>query len=171
MDSDVKWKSTVEIAAPVEDVYGYLANFPRHSEWAQSLVSLDLVKAGDASGVGAQYLTHERGLATDRKPREPLQKGMRSRTFCEVRELTPNRRIAWHAYLLPKQMGTSADYCFELAPSNGGTALTQSARLHRPSAIALLTRLFSGSAMDRKMSAYFEAGLHNIKLILEAEHV
>jgi uncharacterized membrane protein len=31
---DVNWQGSIQIDAPIEQVYRYLADFPRHCEWA-----------------------------------------------------------------------------------------------------------------------------------------
>ena len=49
---DVSWQGSVQIDVSVEQAYCYLADLPRHAEWAQSVERLDLVRAGDSSGVG-----------------------------------------------------------------------------------------------------------------------
>lgn len=164
---DITWQGDVQIAAPIGQVYRYLADFPRHSEWAQTVVRLELVRAGDGTGVGAQYLTTERQtLQADRKPREPLTKGEPDQTLCEVRELMPNRRIAWHAHMLP-DADPSADLDFDLAAENGDTLLIQHQRLSVPdSMVAEMRRLF-GSDVLELVYRQWEAGLRNIKAILE----
>src|SRR5262245_55469352 len=107
---DITWSGNVQIEAPAEQVYTYLAEFPRHAEWAQTVERLDLLRPGDASGVGAVYRTVERqAMQSDRKPYERLTKGMKVVTICEVRELSPSRRIAWHAHTSPRAMGLYAD--------------------------------------------------------------
>ena len=165
---DINWQGGVQIAAPIGQVYRYLADFPRHCEWAQTVERLELVRAGDGTGVGAQYLTTKRQtLQADRKPREPLTKGEPDQTLCEVREVLPDRRIAWHAHMLP-EADPSADLDFELASAeNGDTLLTQHQRLSVPdSMVAEMQRLF-GSDVLELVYMQWEAGLRNIKAILE----
>lgn len=167
---DITWSGTVTIAAPPERVYAYLADFPRHAEWAQTVERLELLDRGDARGVGARYRTIERqAMQHDRQPFEPIRRGMRVVTICEVRELTPQRRIAWHAHTSPKALGLYADLSFELeALSDDGTRLTQHYRFHQPSPMVGIFRLIYGRDLDEKGSAQWEAGLQNIKRILEA---
>ena len=165
---DINWQGSVRIAAPIGQVYRYLADFPRHNEWAQTVERLELVRVGDGTGVGAHYLTTERQtLQADRKPREPLTKGEPDQTLCEVRELLPDRRIAWHAHLLP-EADPSADLDFEfVSAENGDTLLIQHQRISVPdSMLAELSNLF-GSDVLEKVYLQWEAGLRNIKAILE----
>src|SRR3990172_11560485 len=63
-------------------VYDYLADFPRHPDWAGSLVKLTQTSAGPA-GVGTTYRTEEQA--------RPGSK-MRDYTICEVTALDRPRR-------------------------------------------------------------------------------
>jgi len=171
---DIEWQGSIEIAAPVERVYAYLADFPRHCEWAQTLERMEQTKPGSSSGVGAVYRTYERqGFQSDRLPRGPLpEKASKGTTVCEVRELEPNRRIAWHADATPK-VGVHADLAFDLAPTNvGATRLTQTIRMHQP---WLMTKVFplmfklSMAEMDRRAREQWQASLRNIKAIMEED--
>lgn len=130
---DIRWQNTVQINRPAEQVYSYLADFPRHAEWALTLVRLEQVHPGDSSGVGAQYLTYERqAMHPDRQPFEPLTKGLAAKTMGEVQELIPHRRIAWRAFMVPKT-GLRSNLSFELTPvTDGRTLLKQSIFFHIP---------------------------------------
>jgi uncharacterized membrane protein len=165
---DIRWQNTIQINRPVEQVYTYLADFPRHCEWAQTLVRLEQIRPGDNHGIGAQYLTIERqAMQTNRKPGEELTQGMMAKTMCEIRELIPNRRIAWHAHFVPN-VGTYADLSFELIPTaNGGTELTQTSCFYQPAPIYFVFRLIFGSGLQQKARAQWDASLRNIKAILE----
>lgn len=169
-----EWHDSIAIAAPPEEVYRYLADFPRHCEWAQTLERLTLTRAGDARGVGARFRAIERqALQSDRGPQQPIatRGGLRSRTGCEVRELVPGRRIAWHAYALPR-IGLRAELSFELADEAGrGTLLTQRIVFHQPDPLRLVFRLILRATEEElatKGAAQWSAGLRNIKAILEA---
>jgi uncharacterized membrane protein len=165
---NVEWQGSLTIAAPVEQVYAYLANLPRHAEWAQSVEQLVPVRPGDAAGVGAVYRTAERqAWQTDRAPLAPLTAGVAGTTMCEVTELMPNRRIAWRSWApvpLVKHEGT---YSFELSSApNGGTRLTQNAALEDNWLGDLVSRLVFKTT-TAKAHAQWEASLYNIKAIVE----
>lgn len=162
---DIHWTNTIQIKRPIEEVYAYLADFPRHAEWAQTVERLEKVKNGDSNGVGAEYITHERqAMQTDRKPGEPLRKGMKAKTICVVRALTPHQRIAWHSHLTLIK-STYADWEFRLdTDGNGSMRLTQRCHFHFSPLSQGVGRLL---AMESKAQAQFDAGLQNIKLILE----
>jgi len=166
---DIQWQDSIHISVPVEKVYAYLADFPRHTEWAQTLASMKLAKAGDATGHGAQYITSEKqAMRADRKPGQALTKGMPATTLCEVTVLIPNQRIAWKARMLPNT-GMNADYVFELSSAaDDTTTLTQHVRLHIPAPMAGMFKLMFGRDLDAKSRAQYEAGLRNIKTLVES---
>jgi uncharacterized protein YndB with AHSA1/START domain len=166
----IDWQGTVIIAAPVEQVYAYLADFPRHREWAQSVVELEEVHPGDSRGAGRRYRTAERqAWQADRGPRQPLTTGTKGTTMCEVRELTPNRRIAWHAWVPIPGIKHTGDFAFDLAPADGGgTRLTQTVRLHDTGLAIIVTRLVFKQT-PAKARAQWAASLNNIKAILEGD--
>jgi uncharacterized membrane protein len=169
------WTGTITIDAPVETVYSYLADLPRHCEWAQTLERMELQRAGDADGIGARYLTFERqAFQNDRQPRESLaeRQGFKGKTLAEVRELVPNRRIAWHSHPVPR-MGIHADISFDLAPApGGGTTLTQRIAMHQAALVMLLFRpvfRMGKEEMARKSDAQYQGSLRNIRAILEED--
>ena len=162
----LNWQGSIHIHKPLDQVYAYLADFPRHCEWAQTLVKMEQVRAGDGSGVGAQYLTHERqAFQSDRGPHEPVKKGMPAKTLCEVRELAPNQRISWHSHMVGGKALMYSDLGFTLASDgNGGTQLTQTIDFTAGPVPTWLGKLMG---VDRKQFAQAEASLRNIKQILE----
>ncbi len=168
----IRWEGTITIHAPVERVYRYLAELPRHAEWAQSVEGLELLRAGDQSGVGARYRAIERQVwQTDRRPRQPLTEkyGKSGDFLCEVREVLPNRRFAWHAWApfpIVKHLG---DYAFEFSSDgNGGTTLTQRSSLTDNWAGFLVSRLVFKTTPE-KARAQWDASLRNIKTIMEEQ--
>jgi uncharacterized membrane protein len=167
---DVSWQGTIQIGVPIERAYGYLADLPRHAEWAQSVERLDLVQAGNSAGVGAVYRTAERqDWQTDRAPRAPLTRGVAGATMCELVELIPNRRIAWRSWAPVPGVKHAGTYAFELnSDGNGGTRLTQSAALEDNLLGSLISRLIFKTT-PKKARAQWEASLHNIKAVLEEQ--
>jgi uncharacterized protein YndB with AHSA1/START domain len=168
--ADITWQGAITIKAPVEQVYRYLADLPRHAEWAQSVVELELVRPGDASGLGARYRTAERqSWQTDRRPRAPLLTGTAGTTMCEVRELVPHRRIAWVAWAPVPGVVHEGDYAFDLVAEDGQhTRLTQTNRLH-DNWLGTVVSTLVFKTTPAKARAQWAASLANIKTILEAE--
>src|SRR4051812_15375395 len=127
-DVEEHWSGSVEIAASPETVYNYLADFPKHCEWAQTLDRMEQKQAPGPDGTGAVYKTYEvQAMHADRAPKGPLPtKGFKGTTQATVTELIPNKRVAWKAHPVPIKMGTSSRHRMELEPTaNGGTKLTQ----------------------------------------------
>jgi uncharacterized protein YndB with AHSA1/START domain len=166
---DMTWNGSITINRSIQDVYTYLADFPRHAEWAQTVERLDLLREGDAHGIGTRYRTTERqAMQHDRRPFEPLTHGMAVVTICEVRELIPPRRIAWYAHTSPKALGLYADLSFDLESlADNSTRLTQHYVFHQPRLVVGMFTLIYGKDLDQKGYAQWQAGLNNIKLILE----
>jgi uncharacterized protein YndB with AHSA1/START domain len=165
---DMTWTGSVTIAAPIERVYAYLADFPRHAEWAQSVQHLRLVRAGDARGVGAVYRTAERqAWQANRLPFAPLASGVPGDTMCEVLVLTPERRIAWRSWAPVPGVRHEGEFAFDLALAPGGTELTQIASL-RDNWLGDLVSRYVFKTTEAKARAQWEASLRNIKLILES---
>ena len=168
---DIRWQGEISISAPYDLLYSYLADFPRHAEWAQTVDRLELVKPGDAQGVGAQYHTVERqGMQSNRAPFEPLTKGEIVETICEVRELCPSYRIVWSAASLRKPR-RSADLSFDLTGTGpGSTRLLQRITLHSSKSYDVLDKLRNRTdpvILQAQLRAQWEAGLKNIKEIVE----
>lgn len=164
---DITWSGTVTIAASVEQVYAYLADFPRHAEWAQSVQQLVVVREGDQHGVGVIYRTAERqGWQHDRRPHQPLTKGVPGDTLCEVTELIPNQRIAWRSWAPVPGVRHEGIYSFLLEQAANGTKLTQMSSLRDNWLGDLVSRIVFKTTPTRA-HAQWQASLHNIKLILE----
>ena len=165
---NVTWQGSIQIDVPVEQAYRYLADLPRHAEWAQSVQRLELKRPGDSSGVGTVYRAAERqDWQTDRAPRAPLTRGVAGSTTCELVELIPNRRIAWRSWAPVPGVRHEGAYAFELASDgNGGTRLTQSAALEDNWLGDIVSRLLFKTT-PQKARAQWNASLHNIKAVLE----
>ena len=100
---------SIDIEAPVSEVYRYLSDFPRHREWSSaSMTYLTQLTPGPIA-VGSEF---EAGETV------PGKVVTRSR----VTALEPNRRIAWHAWLWKLN---AVDWKFVLSERGGGTHLVQ----------------------------------------------
>ncbi|MDP9312371.1 MAG: SRPBCC family protein [Chloroflexota bacterium] len=170
---DIRWQGEIHIAASYDVVYEYLANFPRHAEWAQTIERMEQRKQGDEYGVGAQYHTWERqGMQSNRAPGEPITMGRPVETLAEVRELSPSYRIVWQARTVQKPL-MSAELSFDLkADAGGGTRLLQRIYLHTSKPYDLLDKLRHRTdpvILRAQLRAQWEAGLRNIKEIVEGD--
>ena len=124
---------------------------------------------GGAKGVGAIYHTAERqAMHTERKPGEALKKGIAGTTVCEVTGLEPHWRIAWRARFKPN-MGVHSDWAFTLSPAGAnGTTLSEQGQIHMPTPMAFVFSLMFGRGFEAKVRTQSDAGLRNIKTIMES---
>ena len=161
-----EWTGTVRIEAPVEQVFAYLADFTRHPEWDASTHRVELHQPGDANGVGAVYRAYESlsSLAPDTTG-SPMKDraGLADR---EVKELVPNRRIAWHTHTVPR-MGISADASFDLEPDGDGTTVNQTVRVKVPGVLDAIGKAVFRQ-LDDKQTAQWESNLQNLKQATES---
>ncbi len=164
---NITWKHTITIAARIEQVYAYLADLPRHAEWAQSVQQLTVKKPGDSNGVGAIYVTAERqGWQADRQPFEPLRSGIPGDTMCQVVALNPHHTISWRSWVPYPGVVHAGDYSFQLEATPNGTQLTQHIHLY-DNWIGDLINRHVFKTTEPKAYAQWEASLVNIKAILE----
>ena len=99
----------ITIGAPAEKVFGYLADVPRHSEWAQPQHKLEIEKTSDGPvGQGTTFKStgHQFG---------------RNEDTVTITEYVPNQRIVYESDGNAGLMRHS----FELAPAEGGTRVTK----------------------------------------------
>lgn len=105
-------ETAINIAAPVETVYEYLADFPRHPEWSTGLEELVAIGQGPIT-VGTEF------KATEKVP-------ARFTSYTRITGLEPRRRIAWESW---DGRTTKVKWVFELSAQNGSTHLVQRARV------------------------------------------
>jgi hypothetical protein len=133
---EIRGEAQIFIAAPVERVYGYLADFTRHPEWAQNLSAVRPLAAGPVA-VGTP--TARFRCAEGPPPGSRLQtarmvahfvtgvlSGAKSYSEATITALEAPRRIAWVAGI-PKGTGffNQAEWEFCLEPRGTGTQVVQ----------------------------------------------
>lgn len=141
-------ESTIEIAAPPDAVYSYLADFSRHPEWS--------------TGVKEMVLVGEGPLAVGKELRATETVPARFTSRARITALEPGRRIAWEAW---DGRTIRAYWVFELAPGkNGSTTLVQRARFQPTS---LLGRILLAAMRRRQIPGENARSLAQIKANLE----
>jgi uncharacterized protein YndB with AHSA1/START domain len=105
------WKSevSIDIGAPVSEVYRYLAQFPRHQEWSSATMMYLKQLTPGPIGVGSEF------EAAETVPGKVV-------TRSRITALEPNQRIAWHAWW---RKLTAVGWEFVLTSQDGGTHLVQ----------------------------------------------
>jgi uncharacterized protein YndB with AHSA1/START domain len=108
------WTSEVriDIEAPAEDVYRYLADFARHREWSSATITELRQLTPGPVGVGTEF------EAAETRPSKVV-------TYSRITALEPSHRIAWHSWF-KKLM--SADWEFEIIATGAGSRLVQRSR-------------------------------------------
>ncbi|MGQ0602271.1 MAG: SRPBCC family protein [Anaerolineales bacterium] len=131
--TEYKGQAAITIHAPVEQVYDYLADFPRHPEWVKNVSKITPLSS-QAQGVGATFkceegtppVTFGQTLRMMRYFIAGLLGGAKPYSVAKITALEPHRRIAWEAGV-PKGEGyfNFAEWEFVLKPHGTGTQLTQ----------------------------------------------
>lgn len=99
---------SIDIAAPPQKVYEYLADFARHGEWSMSVTKLEQVTPGQV-GVGTEF-----------KSSETLPLAFES--FAKITALDAPTRIAWES--TDHQVFRTV-WEFQIIPNAVGTRLVQ----------------------------------------------
>jgi uncharacterized membrane protein len=99
---------TIDIAAPVEKVYRYLADLRRHGEWSMSVSKIEQMTP-DEVGVGSEFKTSE-----------VLPQELTS--FARITALDEPTRVAWES---TDHQVFRTSWELLLSAQNGGTHLVQ----------------------------------------------
>ena len=141
----ITFSNTVDIARPPAEVFAYLADLEHTPEWNWAITSTRKVSPGPV-GVGTRY---QQSRSVPRSAVEML----------EVTELQADSRIEVAGDLGPFR----AHLTYELAPTAGGTRLTNSVDLDPPGALGLFGGLFTG-----RIQASVAENLGVLRTLLEA---
>lgn len=142
-------ETAIDIAAPTETVYEYLADFPRHPEWSTGVEELVPVGKGPVT-VGMEL------KATEKVP-------ARFTSYTRITGLEPGRRIAWESW---DGRTMKVKWAFELSPQNGSTHLVQRARVEPTS---LVGRILLAAIRKRQIPKENAQSLAQIKAKLEKQ--
>ena len=173
--ADFKSERTVSIQAPVEAVYKYVSDFPRHVEWNHQPTEMTKLTDGPV-GVGSVFRTKEQPAGNTfwlLKLLWPLVTqlvGVADYTEAEITTLEPNRRVAWKATAPLKKGGLQARSEWELCLESreNATLITQWVHLE------ILGKM--GERMNPETAAAqtgeeMEHNLARLKEIVEAQTV
>jgi uncharacterized protein YndB with AHSA1/START domain len=98
----------ITINAPAEKVFTYLADFPRHSEWAQHPLKIEQTSPGPA-GQGTTYKSVGHQMGRD------------SEDAVTVTEFVPNQKIVYEA----EGREGRFRHWIQLQPGDGGVQVTK----------------------------------------------
>ena len=140
----MRTRKSVYIERPVADVFSYVADMARHSEWRSELLSTEIV--GDV---------HE-GVGTHVRQRIAYQ-GRTLEANLEITDLVPGERICFRAH-----GGVHAHGCFDFSAEETGTRFEAMATVELKGALGMMERYIM-QAIDRVADADFE----RLKTVLE----
>lgn len=164
---------TIVIAAPVESVYEYVSDFPRHVEWNHQPTQMTKITDGPV-GVGSIFRTKER------PPRDTpwLMKmifpllgkllGGTGYTEAEITALNANQHVAWTA-IAPKKKGglnAKAEWEINLEPQGEGTQVTQRVRFQM---FGALGERLDPEKLSQQGGEEMATNLTHLKTVLETE--
>jgi hypothetical protein len=141
-----RFEERISIQAPASRVFGYVADFMRHGEWAGH--GLEVTKSAEgAVAVGTTFSTTAKLFGTQREQ-------------STITELTPDSMFAWDS---TGSLGR-VHHWFSLSDEGDSTTLSKGAEMVDPTFLAKIT--------SWKLSKDIPRGIHsdlaNIKARLEA---
>lgn len=176
--ASVSYETSVNIKAPVDAVYGYVADFPRHVEWNHQPKKITPLTDGPVR-VGSQFQTVEQNpsnMKTSQKvmfavmgPVMKLVYGTQGYTVAEITALEPKERVAWKARAPSTKKGDIMRMNWELLlKSNGnGTDVTQRCEVAPPDESPAARMINEDMARQGREEA--TANLMRLKSILEGQ--
>ena len=136
----------IVIKAPPEAVFDYVADMPRHGEWAQHELAVTQTSQGDV-GVGSTFSSVGHQFGTQRETQT-------------VVDYAAGTRFAFDA---KGSIGT-VRHAFDLAPQDGATKVTKTMEVTKPSLMAR----FMAPMIARQTKKALHVDLERIKAKLEA---
>ncbi len=164
---------TIVIAAPVESVYEYVGEFPRHVEWNQQPTKIAKITAGPI-GVGSVFRAEEkppRNTPWIMKMIFPLLgklMGGTGYTEAEITVLDTNRRVAWTAFAPKKKGGLNAraEWEINLEPQGEGTRVTQGVQFQL---LGKMVANMDPEKLSQQTGEEMAANLAYLKTVLETQ--
>lgn len=162
------WEHSVVVHAPVEQVYNLVADVNHHPKWDKFTKRVELSKAGQPDGVGAEWKVYEQlglftlgEMNTDSKHLSGLAKRI-------MREVVPNKRVMWHTHSVPN-VGISADMSYEFEPEGDGTRVSFRTVVSVPAVVERVGRVILRN-LDERQQGQWAASLDNLKEQAELAH-
>jgi uncharacterized protein YndB with AHSA1/START domain len=140
----VRTHKSVYIARPVADVFWYVADISRHSEWRSELLGSDIV--GEV----------REGVGTHLRQRIAYQ-GRTLEANLEITDFVPGERICFRAH-----GGIHAHGCFDFSAEDVGAVMRATATVELKGALTMMER-YIRQAIDRVAETDFE----RLKVVLE----
>ena len=171
------FETAVDIQAPQEQVYNYVADFPRHTEWNHQPQQMTPLTSGPTR-VGSQYKTEEdmpSNMPTMQKlmfrvmmPVLKMMHKFEGYTVAEITALEPNERVAWTAHMPNKQGKKLMQMHWELRMQgeNGATKVIQRCEIDPPADSPFIKMVNEDAA--KTTEAESTANLARLKSVVES---
>ncbi len=175
--SKFSYQTDIHINAPIEKVYRFIADFPRHVEWNHAPQTMTALTEGEI-GVGSQFRTEEsnpsnmpffqKTMMLVMAPLGRLLFGIEGYTVAEITALNPNKRVAWTAHIPGRRGKKLMQMHWELLldERNGGTQVIQTCRIDPPADSPMFKMVTEEWAVNGKSETTLN--LKRLKAILEA---
>lgn len=171
------YETAVQINAPVEKIYSYVADLPRHVEWNEQPAEMTSMN-GDEVAVGSRYRTievdpsnlpwHQRIMMKLMMPMMMKKWDLDERaTIAEITALEPRERVAWNAHM-PNNQGKKLmemDWEILFAEKNGGTEVIQRCEIKPPADSPFLSMLNDAQVAKNKEETALN--LNRLKSMME----
>lgn len=179
-----RFEVAIGIAAPIEQVYATVADFPRHVEWANQLATMTPLQSGPPR-VGSIYRTDEqipRDLALGMRLIFRLMNalwrwryGSDGHTEATITALDAPHRVAWRARYPSRRHGDlmRMEWEIELRADDHGTHLVQRCEICPPpeSPTAFMVRGKRGRQTVEYSRQQVRANLQSLKQMMEQAHL
>ena len=177
--TDFYYETSIDIEAPADVIYDYVADFPRHVEWNHQPTEMISLTDGPVR-VGSQYQTKEQGASTASGADKILGPifisamkllfGAGGYTVAEITALEPNSRVAWKARFPSDKRGdlVSMNWEIVLQPQDEETIVTQHCEIKTPASSPLPS---PNATMLKKNKEEVSANLARLKKIVETHMV
>ena len=174
-DTFLEGKREILIPVPADEVYEYVCDFTRHTEWNSQPMEITKVSKGPID-VGTVFRANEGSPSTGPwillKAHDIMLKLLpwEGYTEAEITALEPGRRLAWKA-AFPLTTGgywMKAEWEIELASQNGATRVTQS-YLYKPQHYIpkIMFKIVGRERASKPVAKNIDANLSQLKEILE----
>lgn len=174
---DIRGERSIIVDAPIQDVFEYVSDFQRHTEWSHQIVEINKDTDGP-TGVGTRFRSREKAPSNVPLPMKLLfplmlrMVGMEKYTRAEITEWEPDRKVAWKAEAPLKTGGRwmRAEWEVELEARDGATGLTQRYR-YLPEHERAKKILSDEQKSSERIGEEVSSNLEQLKQILETNTV
>ncbi|MBM2809680.1 MAG: hypothetical protein HW416_439 [Chloroflexi bacterium] len=170
LDILARCATPLDVARPVADVYGYLADFLRHVEWAHTYVSVEAL-APPPVVVGSRFrVVEKQDLRWDKLAYHTIagRDGVDHSSEIEVRALVPELRVAWRTVNRSQPFGGEWEFVLEpIDAANTKVRMAGNLAASSDDLVRFMMDLRAKALPLDVIQRQTDRGMHNIRTILE----